>query len=553
MVGNDATMEDHFSGGRRHPGDSTSVALVEPVVGHRATFAVLAVGVLITALLVGTTWALNNHNESRLLNLQAKQVESVLAASIPTTQIPLELGAEIAESSNGDTSKFRTYMTNQVGAGKGFSSVSLWNGTPAAGSRVTTLGRGTPANAASVVDRAYRSSTFVVVEGSAGGVHYLEYAYALPGNHHRFAVFAERPLPANRRARVAQNSAFSDLNYAIYLGTSKSPSHLLTTDIGRFPVSGGSATVTVPFGDTVLTTLVTARGPLGGALSANLPWIVGLLGVLLTTGAAWLTERLLQRRRDAERAEAKVRSVYGELETLYGEQRTIAETLQRALLPQVLPSIAGVEVAARYFPGAQGVEIGGDWYSALALDDSRFAFVIGDVSGRGLTAASIMARLRFTIRAHALDGDSPAHILDKCTRHLDVTTDGHFATVLVGIGDLKKQEITVANAGHPAPLLMSKGHAHFIDTIPGPPIGVSDHSYTSVTVSITPPATLIAFTDGLIERRNEVLDMGFKRLEHVALANSDCPLDALIDQVVEDLNGRESEDDIAILGLRWKA
>ncbi|MGA3146070.1 MAG: PP2C family protein-serine/threonine phosphatase [Acidimicrobiales bacterium] len=511
----------------------------------------MAVGILITALLVWTSWSLNRHNESRLLNLQAKQVESVLAAAIPTTQIPLELGAEIAQSSDGDVSKFRAFMAGQIGGSQGFSSVSLWQNVGGSVSEVTALGAPVSTGPGSAIDRAFRSSTFVVVELSGAGRRSLGYAVALPGTGRRFAIYAERPLPADRRARVASNSAFSDLNYAIYLGAGQSPSHLLTTDIGQFPISGETATVTVPFGDTVLTTVVTARSPLGGALSANLAWIVGVAGILLTVGAAWLTERLVRRRRHAESAEAEVRNVYGELETLYAEQRTIAETLQRALLPQVLPSIAGIEVAARYLPGARGVEIGGDWYSAVGLDDERFAFVVGDVSGRGLAAASIMARLRFTIRAHALDGDPAALILDKCTRHLDITRDGHFATVLVGIGDLRTREMTIANAGHLAPLLVSKAYTGFIDTVPGPPIGVRGAPYASVTVSVTPPATIVAFTDGLVERRGEILDVGLGRLETAVRADEDRPLEELLDRVLEDLDGYSSEDDIAILGLRW--
>jgi serine phosphatase RsbU (regulator of sigma subunit) len=553
-MGNDFNMDHHpadASGNLPPTRDDPSHSIAEPAFAHRATLEVVAVGILITALLVWTAWSLDRHNESRLLNLQAKQVQSVLAEAIPTTQIPLELGAEIAESSNGDVSKFRGFMAKQVGGPQGFSSASLWQNVGGSVSQATALGVPVSADPGSVIDRAYRSSTFVVVELSAGGRHSLGYAFALPGTGRRFAVYAERPLPADRRARVSSNSAFSDLNYAIYLGAGQSPSHLLTTDIGHFPISGETATVTVPFGDTVLTTVVTARSPLGGALSANLPWIVGVVGVLLTVGAAWLTERLVRRRRHAERAEAEVRNVYGELETLYAEQRTIAETLQRALLPQVLPTIAGIEVAARYLPGAQGVEIGGDWYSAMGLDDERFAFVVGDVSGRGLAAASIMARLRFTIRAHALDGDSAALILDKCARHLDITRDGHFATVLVGIGDLKRQEITIANAGHLAPLLLSKAHTGFIDTTPGLPIGASGVPYASVTFSVTPPATIVAFTDGLVERRGEILDIGLKRLEDAARATENGSLEALLDHVLEDLDGGSSEDDIAILGLRW--
>ena len=193
-----------------------------------------------------------------------------------------------------------------------------------------------------------------------------------------------RAIPANRKAGVASNSAFADLRYAIYIGPSESSRDLLTTDFSRLPVTGRHAKVSVPYGDTTLTVVTEPVGPLGGTLPARLPWIFGALGVLLTIAAALIAERLVRRRRAAERNAAEIRDLYGELGQLFGQQRTIAETLQRALLPPETPSIRGLEMAVRYVPGARGIEIGGDWYSVIGIDNDHFAFVIGDVSGRGL-------------------------------------------------------------------------------------------------------------------------------------------------------------------------
>ena len=146
------------------------------------------------------------------------------------------------------------------------------------------------------------------------------------------------------------------------------------------------------------------------------------------------------------------RGLYEQLGGLYGEQRTIAETLQQALLPRTNPSIPNLEIATRYVAGTVGVDIGGDWYSTLPIDDAHFAFVIGDVSGRGIDAASIMARLRFTIRAYLLEGHAPDTVLEMCSHQLDIEYDGHFATVLVGVGDLETRRVVLANAGHPRPI-----------------------------------------------------------------------------------------------------
>ena len=107
-------------------------------------------------------------------------------------------------------------------------------------------------------------------------------------------------------------------------------------------------------------------------------------------------------------------------------------------------------------------------------------------------------------------------------------------------------------AGHLQPFLMSHEHTGFIDVNLGLPIGVSGDSYRSTKVAIGPPATLVAFTDGLVERRYENLDTGLKRLEEALTSSSDSPLDELLSQVVDELGGHTSEDDIAILGLRGR-
>jgi serine phosphatase RsbU (regulator of sigma subunit) len=208
-----------------------------------------------------------------------------------------------------------------------------------------------------------------------------------------------------------------------------------------------------------------------------------------------------------------------------------------------------MEFAVKYEPGAQGLEIGGDWYSIDAIDDAHFVFVIGDVSGHGLSAATVMAELRFTIRAYALEGNSPATILEKCSKQLDVS-EGHFATVLIGRVDVARHEITLANAGHLNPLLLTGEQKSFIETSLGVPLGVSGNSYDSVTISVLPRSSVIAFTDGLIERRGENLDIGLARLA-AAADDGTLSLEDLLTKVSSDLAYDASEDDIAMLGLRW--
>ena len=276
----------------------------------------------------------------------------------------------------------------------------------------------------------------------------------------------------------------------------------------------------------------------------------------MTLATAVGSTQLIRRRRTAEQDALTITGLYEQLDRRLGEQRHISETLQRALLPQRNPSIPGLEIASRYVAGTRGIEVGGDWYSIVSLDDQRFAFVVGDVSGRGLSAATVMARLRFTLRAYLLEGHLPDRALQMCRRQLDVIEDDHFATVVVGVGDLATREVTLANAGHLSPLIVTDTVAEFVTTKIGVPLGVtttSDDESTSFTMP--PGSTLLAFTDGLVERRGEDLLLGMGRLAAAAaVATSREPsLDESLAAVLSSMNDDGSEDDIAVLAFRWAA
>ena len=161
-----------------------------------------------------------------------------------------------------------------------------------------------------------------------------------------------------------------------------------------------------------------------------------------------------------------------------------------------------------------------------------------------------MASVRFMIRTYVLEGYPPEAVLEKCARHMNVTTEGHFATVLVGIGDVARHEITLANRGHFNPLLIEAGTTTYVSTSLGLPLGVTGGSYESVTVKVRPRSTLIAFTDGLVESRTESLDQGLERLEEVTRGENGS-LDHLLSKAIDHLTGGASEDDIAMVGLRW--
>jgi len=209
----------------------------------------------------------------------------------------------------------------------------------------------------------------------------------------------------------------------------------------------------------------------------------------------------------------------------------------------------GLEVASQYVAGAHGVEIGGDWYSVVALDEHRFGFVVGDVSGRGVDTVAVMAQARFTIRAYLLDGQEPAAALEKCSRQFDIASDGHLTTVITGVGDVHTGEIVVANAGHPLPLIVD-GDVRPVQVPPGRPLGTGPARYVQSRFCLPEGATLFCFTDGLVERRGEDIDAGLGRLAATLSKAADRPVDELVAHAVATLRHADAADDIAALAIR---
>jgi serine phosphatase RsbU (regulator of sigma subunit) len=271
--------------------------------------------------------------------------------------------------------------------------------------------------------------------------------------------------------------------------------------------------------------------------------VLGVGGLLAVAGGATAAS-LSRRRAVAERLAA-------DNEQLYRQQRGIAGTLQHALLPEV-PQVDGVEVAARYVAGVDELEVGGDWYDVIPGPSGRWVFVVGDISGQGLAAATTMAALRFAVRAYVAQGDDIATVLTRLRSLLDIHVDHQFATVLLGELDPATGLIRVVSAGHFGPLLISDGRAEFVDCPVAPPVGVAAPVPPTVTeLRVGGPATLLAFTDGAVERRREVIDTGLERFRSTAAAAADQPLSTVLDHLMQmpDIHG--GRDDTVILGLRW--
>ena len=232
-------------------------------------------------------------------------------------------------------------------------------------------------------------------------------------------------------------------------------------------------------------------------------------------------------------------------------QGRIAATLQRSLLPQKLPRVPGLRMAARYLPAADESAVGGDWYDVIELNNQSLGFVIGDVAGHGMAAATFMGQLRSAIRAYALDTDGPAEVLTKLAGFSD-HMHARMATVIYATLNLTTWEARIARAGHPYPLLIhSDGSTKFLSDAGGPPIGtVGGQRYDEQALALSPGETLLLYTDGLIERRGEQLSEGETALVEVASSAPDEPelkCQAITSQLTD---GAAIADDIAILAVQ---
>src|SRR5256714_2700173 len=188
----------------------------------------------------------------------------------------------------------------------------------------------------------------------------------------------------------------------------------------------------------------------------------------------------------------------------------IAETLQRALLPERLPEIPGVGLAARYLPGGPGAEVGGDWYDVVPYPDGRVGLVMGDVVGKGIAAAALMGQLRNGLRVYSLEHDSPDDILDRMNVLLSQAGAFQMSTAVVLIFDPRSDRLCFCAAGHPPPLMLEPdGSARFLESRPSVPLGILPYGNYHVSEAALPAgATLLLYTDGLVERRDASLTAG---------------------------------------------
>jgi putative methionine-R-sulfoxide reductase with GAF domain len=270
--------------------------------------------------------------------------------------------------------------------------------------------------------------------------------------------------------------------------------------------------------------------------------VIGVLHVGSLTPRQFTPDDVQLLQLAADRAATAVQSLTAEAD------RVAAAALQRSLVPSALPAVPGTEMAARYIPGS-GV-VGGDWYDVFTLPSGELCVVMGDVAGSGLPAAVIMGRMRSALRAYALETPDPAEVLSRLDRKMQHFEPDAVATVLYAVIDPVLDQMNVCLAGHFPPVIARPGQpAELADITGGLMIGVDPLVPRPVTTVRIPPGTLLCFyTDGLIERPDQLVDDGLGRLCRVVAAE---PAEVACAAVMGALVGSEpARDDIALLIVR---
>lgn len=224
-----------------------------------------------------------------------------------------------------------------------------------------------------------------------------------------------------------------------------------------------------------------------------------------------------------------------------------AMVLQRSLLPKRLIDVLGIDAAARYLPASD--EVGGDWYDVFELPGGHLGIAIGDVVGHGLRAAALMGQLRTALHAYAIVGHSPGRTLELVDRFLQTMPDFAMATAAYAVLDPETGEVTLANAGHLPPLIVSRGEGRHFEAEPSAPLGaLSFGQRPEYRESLKRGETLVLYTDGLVERPgiplNESIDLLLQTISHAGSAEQACQLAM---QLVP-LEGLR--DDLAIVALQ---
>ncbi|WP_424187391.1 ATP-binding SpoIIE family protein phosphatase [Actinokineospora sp. G85] len=232
---------------------------------------------------------------------------------------------------------------------------------------------------------------------------------------------------------------------------------------------------------------------------------------------------------------------------LFNREANMARELSRAMLPEA-PRVPGLDIVTRYLPAATGSKIGGDWFDVLALPSGSTAFVIGDVVGHGVAAATVMGQVRTAIRSYALLEMNPPELLGNVSQLVSALPEATFVTCFYAVHDPSAERLVYANAGHlPAVLVRPDGGVEQIGEAMAQPLGIG-HEFPAAHTGFAAGCDLVLYTDGLVESRSRDLAVGIEWLVR-GLSGMRAALDtgAACDQLIADLTGGAHDDDIALI------
>lgn len=237
----------------------------------------------------------------------------------------------------------------------------------------------------------------------------------------------------------------------------------------------------------------------------------------------------------------------------YTRSQHVALDLQRALLAEPANPHPNLELATRYLPSGSSSVVGGDWYETVRLPFGRTLLVIGDVMGHGVEAAVDMSTYRSMLRYTASMDLPPHRILRQLDTLISENESARPATCLLALADPARGRWTLASAGHLPPALITPGQPTELVRLPtGPPLGTGLADYEQATRTLIPGQILLLYTDGLVERRGEDIDVSLARLADLALPAAG-DLEDLLDTVLHHLSTQPADDDTALLAARTRA
>jgi serine phosphatase RsbU (regulator of sigma subunit) len=232
-------------------------------------------------------------------------------------------------------------------------------------------------------------------------------------------------------------------------------------------------------------------------------------------------------------------------------EHQMVEVLQRSIVPERLPDIPGTELAAVYRPADVTIDVGGDWYDAFERDGA-ITLIVGDVAGHGIEAATLMGRVRNAIRAYAAEDDDPGTLLARVDQLLHTFEEHTMVTAVVVRYEPTTGDVAWSRAGHLPPLLCDGGGGiRFLDDVNSPPLGTLARGFETARARLGPGSLLVRYTDGLVERRDCILDAGLDWLATRVRETHTQGLDTLCRSLADDpFVPHPSGDDICVLAIR---